>query len=952
VLGETVSHYRILEKLGQGGMGEVYLAEDTRLGREVALKFLAPELARDRDALARFRTEAKAAAELSHPNIATIYDIGETPERPYLVLEYLRGQSLRARIKKGPLPIEEALRVGGALAEGLAAAHSHGIVHRDVKSANIMLGDDGSVKILDFGLARLADATQLTKPGTTLGTIFYMSPEQALGRTADERSDIWSLGIVLYECLTGRLPFRGDSGSVLAQVQSADPDPPTAVRTGIPMDLERVVLRCLQRDPQLRHQHADDLVAELRNLGHQLSVDRTVTLSKDGPDSASRRKTWTGVVTGVAVIVFGVAAYMLGTRKPPPDQSEPQAIAIVEFRNLGSPEGEQVRASMIEFINISLVENSPIRVVSPEYLRDIRRRLFGTGRGPIAEDEVLTVAREAGAALLLTGGVGRIENKPYVTWRVVDTNSGQNVAARRIQGQELSAVVDSLVYGVVAVISEVYGLVTPPEPIRPVTQITTSSPRAYQHFVSGRLALEENDASGAQNAFERAIQLDPDFALAHLELGMFYGGHWMQYRDPRRQGELLDRARELDVHLGQRDHLRLAAALHDHDRHYSLAVENYEAILSRWPDDREALIDLKNLVERFWDTGRSLALSRQGLDYYPDDIAIFGTSVVNALRALGNEEDALRLAQEYVRRQPQNANAWDDLAWAWLAVGRPDSAEVAALRTLTLDPQFGQGGTLPLCAFAAGDIQRAITLTEAYLDNDWLTDRARSWRMRNMTTEFSLAGLLLESGQHQEALEVMDSGADGLASAFPMAVFLARTGRPAEVPDAVRDFPRVRARAALASGDVEGAKEAAERLRSGRNREGMLPVRLALKTEAGIALMERDPAAAVAATDTLIGLGTDVFSPIGLEIFTVRATAFRSMGKLDEAAAVHKKILSLLAGHALSRFELAQIYEEMGRPDDARVEYAKFLEMWANADEGLPQLVTARTRLAALGSGR
>ena len=303
MLGETISHFRIIEKLGHGGMGEVYLAEDTRLGRKVALKFLAPELARDRESLIRFRNEARAAAELSHPNIATIFDFDEVDGKPFLILEYLEGQTLRERCAQGPLPIDDVARIGKALAAGLSEAHSQGIVHRDMKSANVMLTGKGEVKILDFGLAHRIDATRITREGTTLGTISYMSPEQARGERATERSDIWSLGIVLYECLTGRLPFIGEGSLILEQIKASPVPPPTGLRTGVPMELEQIVLRCLEKDPDLRFQHADELLASFRAMESYLSSPGLQT-APHPPARGKRSPAWPRAAVALAVLAL------------------------------------------------------------------------------------------------------------------------------------------------------------------------------------------------------------------------------------------------------------------------------------------------------------------------------------------------------------------------------------------------------------------------------------------------------------------------------------------------------------------------------------------------------------------------------------------------------------------------------------------------------------------------
>ena len=267
--GTIVSHYKILEPLGGGGMGVVYKAEDIKLGRVVALKFLPRELTRSEDeAKERFMQEARAASALDHPNICTIYEIDETPDgRLFLAMACYDGETLKTRIQRGPLPVPDALGVAVQVAQGLVKAHAVDIVHRDVKPANLMVTTDGLVKILDFGLAKLLGQTALTQVGTTLGTMAYMSPQQALGRHLDQRTDIWSLGVVMYEMLTGQLPFNGETNATMSNaIMQMAPAPVTALRTGVPMDLERVVTRALSKDPADRYQTATDMLSELRRL--------------------------------------------------------------------------------------------------------------------------------------------------------------------------------------------------------------------------------------------------------------------------------------------------------------------------------------------------------------------------------------------------------------------------------------------------------------------------------------------------------------------------------------------------------------------------------------------------------------------------------------------------------------------------------------------------------------
>ncbi len=307
MINKTVSHYQITERLGQGGMGVVYKALDTNLDRAVALKFL-PEyaLSTDEDKV-RFQREAKAAAQLNHPNICTIYEIDETEEgKAFIAMEYIAGETLAEKIQRGPLNLQEAITIASQVAEGLHAAHDQGIVHRDVKSANVMLTEKGPVKIMDFGLAKVETASMLTKEGTTMGTTAYMSPEQAQGKAVDHRSDIWALGVVLYEMVTGQVPFKGDyEQAIIYAILNQDPVPLTALRTGVPVALDGVIAKALAKDPALRYQHADEMPADLRAIdGHPSALATLSTTRRTvAPAKAPARR---------PVIPWIVAAVMAG----------------------------------------------------------------------------------------------------------------------------------------------------------------------------------------------------------------------------------------------------------------------------------------------------------------------------------------------------------------------------------------------------------------------------------------------------------------------------------------------------------------------------------------------------------------------------------------------------------------------------------------------------------------
>jgi len=341
MIGKTISHYRILEKLGQGGMGIVYKAEDTKLKRTVALKFLPPELTRDADAKARFIREAQAAAALDHPDICTIYEIDEAEDRTFISMAYIDGERLKDKIERGPLKLEDAVEIAIHIAQGLQAAHEKGIIHRDIKSANVMLTASGQVKVMDFGLAKLAGTTAVTREGTTLGTAGYMSPEQARGEGADSRTDIWSLGVVLYEMLTGLLPFRGEYEQALTyQIMNAAPEPITSLRTGVSMELERIVTKCLEKNRDERYQNSADFIADLHHLQRTLSTGaKTAQRSTATAGRPAHRVRWWfwGAPLMVVAIIAAIVFFKMPHRATPPEE---KSIAVLPFIDM-SPQRDQ-----------------------------------------------------------------------------------------------------------------------------------------------------------------------------------------------------------------------------------------------------------------------------------------------------------------------------------------------------------------------------------------------------------------------------------------------------------------------------------------------------------------------------------------------------------------------------------------------------------------------------------
>ena len=952
MIGKTISHYKILEKLGKGGMGVVYKAHDAKLDREVAIKFLPPHLSADPEAVKRFVHEAKTASALNHSAIGVIYEIDETKDgRTFIAMAYYEGGTLRERIDSGSLTTDESVAIASQIASGLARAHEKGIVHRDIKPQNILLTRDGEAKIIDFGLAKLAGKTRLTKEGITLGTVAYMSPEQAKGEEVDQRSDIFSLGAVFYELLTGEPPFKGEHEAALMYgIVHEEPQPLSKSGVEIPESLHVIVNRTLEKDPDQRYQSALEFNDDIEEF-------RAVTGGRSGVLSRAGRSQprWRGLLAGIAgaAIIVTLAA-VLWPRFRGPAPAEDVTLAVVDFINITASEDSISSVGMTGLLHVGLVENSPCRVMSPSFLKDIRRRLFGAQRGLIEESLALEVARESGATVLLYGQMGELDGQPYVAWQLVDTQTGVSLAASRADGNQIAALADAVLEGVLPVLAARCGADVSLT-VQSVTELTTANPKAYQYFVAGTLARERYLLGEAVNLLETAVALDSTFALAYFELAK------AQTLGPARANT--ESAWRWRSHLSIRDRMRLEAWRNQINLNVGEAIDIYRELHNRWPDDKEVLRDFSYQLFRWWFHNEGLDVTRRAKALYPDE-ADFVYYYQKILTSLDRPEEALEAAHDLVNRFPENPNHWDELAWSFIYAGFPDSAEVAFQRTLAIEPDFPVSPVgLALLPYYRGDLNGAI-------DN-----------LEQLGNYYTLYFVCYEAGRYERALKLCDEimrtqtdPVDRLRHKRNRYYILSRVGRAEEVlrwtdllaeelatGGAAMDNPqltrmtrstilRLRARALVAIDSLAAGRTAASALMDAASEFGNQHRIQALRVNARIALKEGDAASALEALEQVkqktVGFRWDL-----IEYRELRAAAYRLSGRLEEAAVAHKELLRVFGGHALSHYQLGLIYQEMGRPQDAKREYERFLEMWSQADEGLPQPVDARRRLASLTSG-
>ncbi len=958
--------YQVVEEMGRGGMGRVYKVIDTKLKEELALKLIHPEIAADERIINRFGNELKMSRKISHKNVCRMYHLEENEGIHYLTMEFIKGQSLKDMIgMMGQLSPGQALSVVKQVCEGLAAAHKLGVVHRDLKPSNIMIDREGNIRIMDFGIARSLKAKGITRTGTMIGTPEYMSPEQVEGLETDQRSDLYSLGVILYEMVTGRIPFDGETPfSIALKHKTEKPQDPRDINPQIPENINRMIMRCLEKDREKRYQTAEELLAELSKIEEGIPTEerviprRRTTVSKEITVTFNLKKILIPALAVVALVVIAVLIFQFfGRREIVPVPSDKPSLAVMYFKNnTGDDRLDHWRTALSDLLITDLSQSRHIKILSAERLFDILHKLDQLGASAYSSEVLKEVAALGGVESVLVGNYTRADSTFRINISLQEASSGELIGSESVEGhgeKDFYAMVDELTRK----IKENFELSEKQiasDIDKEVGKITTDSTEAYKHYSLGRKFHLNGDYPRSVESMLKAVEIDPKFAMAYRSMAAAYNnmGFFGAGRNARKKAfELRDRVSDREHFLIEGDYYWSS------EKTLDKAIQAFRGLLELYPDDSIAITNLGGVYSNLEEWDRSLELYKIRFQDKPVNFIGYW-NVVETYMVKGMYDIARQVMMSALNDYPDNTAFYSKLALIHACQGDYDSALDEVEKAISLSRDIGPFSL-------KGDI---LNLKENFIE----AENAYKKFMMSATTAAGFAKLYLLQGKFEELRTMLERGK---ALQTPLAHLHLKTG---EFDKALREFDKMlddavkresvtgqilmlyqKGLAYLGLKSVSDAQETAQQLRELIQKTPFKKATRYHKYLMGMIELEREnyPKATnyFQKAISLLPYTRDGGREARPLFINSLAQAYYRAGNLAKALGEYQRISSLTFSriwdgdiYAKSFYMIGKIYERMGKKAEAAENYSRFLELWKDADPGIPEVKDARKRLEAI----